>query len=121
MNADEIKKIVNEADEDLIRNYVIQWAEGNADFAEFMAQKLCPSIDEIDFADELARVIRNNTSSRMALLFKKHKLTYIKITDLDTKLCKRLSSNAISTITVFHTFFSRYVIYLKSILQNQLA
>ncbi len=62
MKIGEIKKIINEADEDLIRDYVIQWAEANADFAEFMTQKLCPSIDEIDFADELARVIRKNTS-----------------------------------------------------------
>ena len=62
MNTDEIKKIINEADEDLIRNYVTQWAEVHEDFAEFMIQKLCPSIDEIDFADELARVIRKNTS-----------------------------------------------------------
>ena len=61
MDSDEIKKIINEADHDVLRKHVGLWAAEHEDFAAFITHALNPPITDIDFADELKRVIVNNT------------------------------------------------------------
>ena len=61
MNSEEIKKIINEADEDVLRKHVRLWAAKHDDFAAFITHALNPPITEINFAGELKRVIVNNT------------------------------------------------------------
>ena len=61
MTNEEIKKLINTADEDLVRKYAAEWAIEHEDFCAYITHALNPSTNEIDFAEELARVIRNNT------------------------------------------------------------
>lgn len=61
MASDDIKKIINEADEDLLRMSVEQWAVQHEDFRAYITLVLNPPASEIDFDYELARVINNNT------------------------------------------------------------
>ena len=61
MASDDIKKIINEADEDLLRMSVEQWAVQHEDFRAYITLVLNPPASEIEFDYELARVINNNT------------------------------------------------------------
>ena len=61
MTNEEIKKLINTADEDLVRKYAAEWAVEHEDFCTYITHALNPPANEIDFAEELARVIRNNT------------------------------------------------------------
>jgi len=61
MTNEEIKKLINTADEDLVRKYAAEWAVEHENFCAYITHALNPPANEIDFAEELARVIRNNT------------------------------------------------------------
>lgn len=61
MTNQEIKKLINTADEDLVRKYAAEWAVEHEDFRAYISHALNPPTNEIDFDEELARVISNNT------------------------------------------------------------
>lgn len=61
MASDDIKRIINEADEDLLRMSVELWAMNHEDFRAYITHALNPHVSEIDFDYQLARAISNNT------------------------------------------------------------
>lgn len=66
MASDDIKRIINEADEDLLRMSVELWAMNHEDFRAYITHALIthalnPHVSEIDFDYQLARAISNNT------------------------------------------------------------
>jgi hypothetical protein len=59
-------------------------------------------------------LICNYASAGMALLFEKNELAYFKVTDLDSKFCKRLTANAVSTVIVFvHDLFLLFILLMS--------
>jgi len=66
MASDDIKRIINEADEDLLRMSVELWAMNHEDFRAYITHALITHalnqhVSEIDFDYQLARAISNNT------------------------------------------------------------
>ncbi len=61
MSIEEITKIINEADDSKLCKYVALWAIEHDDFRTYITHALNLPISEIDFAEELERVIRDNT------------------------------------------------------------
>ena len=61
MASDDIKRIINEADENLLRMSVELWAMNHEDFRAYITHALNPHVSEIDFDYQLARAISNNT------------------------------------------------------------